>query len=77
MQKNDNRQGELKLSSRIVFGTIGMLFVLCSLWIFQDAASQHVGGIIAGVVLLVLGVDAVVAAVQGRRSLLGKIGPLP
>lgn len=77
MSKNDNEQGERKLSSRIVFGTIGMVFVLCAVWIFQDRASHHVGGIIASVVLFVLGADAVVAAVQGRRSLLGKIGPLP
>jgi protein-S-isoprenylcysteine O-methyltransferase Ste14 len=77
MRKNDNERKEQKLSSRGVFGTIRMLFVLCALWIFQHAASHHIGGIIAGVVLFLRGADAVVAAGQGHRSLLGKIGPLP
>ena len=56
---------------------IGVLFVLCGGWILIEVPPSNLGGIICGVMLLLLGVEALVAVMMGRRSILSRIGPLP
>jgi len=66
-----------KSSGRIASSVIGTVFVVCAVWIFYEVPSTNIPGLICGGVILLLGVEALIAAFRGRRSLLSKIGPLP
>jgi hypothetical protein len=54
-----------------------VLFVLCAIWIFCIVQSSNLAGLVCGAVIFVLGIEALVAAVKRRPSLLSRIGPLP
>jgi hypothetical protein len=56
---------------------IGALLVLCALWIFCVVPISNIAGLMGGAVLLLLGVEALIAAARRRPSWLSKIGPLP
>jgi hypothetical protein len=63
---------------RWVTAGFGVLFVGIAVAIVQAAISENPWG--AGLSALVtgaLGVDALMAAIRGRASLLSRIGPLP
>ncbi len=55
----------------------GLVFCGIALAIVLLAQPLSTGPVIAAVVLGGLGLDAVVSAVRGTRSLLSRIGPLP
>jgi uncharacterized membrane protein YqjE len=56
---------------------IGALFVLCAAAILALFPLSDWKAMLAVVVLLLLGVDALLAAWKARRSLLSRLGPLP
>ena len=67
-----------KGSERWATAAVGLLFVGVALAIAYWAAAEYTFGAIAAAVLVGgLGVDALVSAVRGRRSILSRIGPLP
>lgn len=56
----------------------GALLILVAIAIVVTAdPAWNMGAIVAAVLVGGLGVEAVLAARQGRRSLLSRIGPLP
>ena len=61
---------------RVVTGLAGLLFSGIALAIVY-VAERTAGPLIAAGVLGGLGLDAVLASVRGKRSLLSRIGPLP
>ena len=76
--KEGVRQLEQQSSSvRIAAIVIGVLFILCAIWIFYTVPSSNIAGLICGAVVLLLGIEALVAAVRRRPSLLSRIGLLP
>jgi hypothetical protein len=66
------------VKSREVDACFGAFFLVLAVAVvaFADAATDA-GALAVAFVLLLLGGDAVLAAVAGRRSLLSRIGPLP
>jgi len=56
---------------------IGALFVACGGWILIEVPTSSLGGTICGVLLLLLGIEALVSVMRGRRSLVSRIGSLP
>ena len=69
-----NAETEMVMS-RATF-LIGALFVLCGGWVLIEVPTSNLGGVICGVLLLFLGVEALISVMRGRRSLLSRIGPL-
>ena len=69
--------GPKKTSGRVAGTIIGTLFVFCAGWIFYAVPRTNIAGLICGGVILLLGVEALVAALKGRPSLLSRMGPLP
>lgn len=67
---------ETSRSHRVVTGLAGLLFFGIALAIVF-VTERTAGPLVAAGVLGVLGLDAVVASVRGKRSLLSRIGPLP
>ncbi len=61
---------------RTVTCLFGVFFVGLAVAIFI-AAELSVGVWIAGFVIGGIGLDAVISAIRRRKSLLGRIGPLP
>ncbi len=62
---------------RFIALLFGLVFCGIALAIVLLAQPLSTGPVIAAVVLGGLGLDAVVSAVRGTRSLLSRIGPLP
>ncbi len=56
---------------------IGALFVGCAVAILALFPLSDWAAMLAVIVLLLLGIDALLAAWQARPSLLSKVGPLP
>lgn len=77
MPKPDQRQGASS-AERIGSVVIGILFVAIALWLGVMTWPQPSRGEVL-VVLVVgsLGIDAILSALQRRRSFLSRIGPLP
>ena len=72
-KNQDQRQ-----SSRIVTGCTGALFVALAIAIIVVVDRPiGLGALVAAMVIGLLGIDALIAAVRGKRSLLSRIGPLP
>ena len=72
-KNQDERQG-----SRIVTGCMGALFVALAIAIIVVVDRPlGLGALVAAMVTGLLGIDALIAAVRGKRSLLSRIGPLP
>jgi hypothetical protein len=65
-------------ASRTADAGFGAFFLALGVAIFatRDPAAA-LGALIAAIVVGGLGVEALVAAARGRRSLLSRIGPLP
>jgi hypothetical protein len=64
--------------SRVVSGCMGALFVVLAIAIIVVAGGpERTGPLLAALVIGLLGIDALINAVRGRRSLLSRIGPLP
>ena len=64
--------------SRIVTGCMGALFVALAIAIIVVADwPLGPGALVAALVIGLLGIDALIGAVRGKRSLLSRIGPLP
>lgn len=66
-----------KTSGRGATAIIGTVFIFCAGWIFYAAPPTNIVGLTCGGVILLLGVDALLAALKDRPSLLSRIGPLP
>jgi len=65
-------------SNRIVTAAFGVLFVAVAIAILLTVdRSMLIGAVIAAVVVGGLGIDALISAARGRRSLMSRIGPLP
>lgn len=65
-------------TERISNIVIGTLFAAVAVWLLVEALPQPSPG--EGIAVLAigsLGVEALVCALRGRRSLLSRIGPLP
>lgn len=56
---------------------LGLIFVGCGVWILADATLTIAVRLSVGVLLGLLGGNALYAAGCGRRSWLSRIGPLP
>ena len=64
--------------SRIVTGCMGALFVALAIAIIAVVdRPMGAGALAAAAVIALLGIDALISAVRGKRSLLSRIGPLP
>ena len=67
--------------TRRVYRGITLLFGLVLLGVggYVVLALEHSQWLVTGfgVILLILGVDAVIAAIRGKEPLVSKIGPLP
>jgi hypothetical protein len=62
----------------MVTAAFGVFFVLLAIGIVLSVdGSMFVGAAVAALVVGLLGVDACVSAIRGKRSLLERIGPLP
>lgn len=66
-----------KKSGQVATTIIGLILTVCAVCIFYVVPRGNIAGLIAGAVVLMLGVEALIAAYRGRPSLLSKIGPLP
>lgn len=75
MRKTDHRSAQ-STTYRMVTYAFGVLFVALGVAIFV-VADLSMGTIVAGILLGGLGLDAVVSAILGKKSLLAWIGPLP
>ena len=65
-------------TSRIVSVLFGLFFVALALVIAVVSNASNILGATAAVVLVgVIGLDLIISAVRGKRSLLSRIGPLP
>ena len=72
-RNQDERQG-----SRIVTGCMGTLFVGLAIAIIVVVDRPiGLGALAAAMMIGSLGIDALIAAVRAKRSLLSRIGPLP
>lgn len=64
------------MENRFITAGIGILFVALAVFIVLVAETgwmAHLAALAVGG----LGLDAIVAALQGRRSMISRIGPLP
>ena len=66
-----------KSTGHVAAIVIGTLFVVCGGWIFAVVPSSNLAGFACGVVILLLGLQSIVAGARRRPSWLSKIGPLP
>jgi hypothetical protein len=64
------------MENRSITAGIGILFVALAVFIVLVAENGWMA-YLAALVVGGLGLDAIVAALQGRRSLISRIGPLP
>lgn len=65
-------------SHRLVGVLFGVFFVaLAVLIVATSDASTRLGAIAAAIVIGGLGLDLLISAMRGKRSLLSRIGPLP
>jgi len=65
-------------SHRVVTGAFGtLLIVLAVATVVSVEPELRWAGAAVAVVLAILGVEAVIAAVRGRASIVSRIGPLP
>jgi hypothetical protein len=63
---------------RVVSGCMGLLFVGLAIAIIVVADDPaRPGPLLAALVIGLLGIDALISAARGKRSLLSRIGPLP
>ena len=77
MTENGRNQDESP-GSRIVAGCVGALFVALAIAIIAVADwPTSPGALVAASIIALLGIDALLSAVRGKRSLLSRIGPLP
>jgi hypothetical protein len=64
------------MHDRGITAGIGLLFAALGAWIAVEIADAW-PAYLAAVIVGGLGIDAILAALRGRRSLLSRIGPLP
>lgn len=68
--------GDGSSAGRLVTAAFGLLFVALAVAVVV-VSDRSIGPLMAAAVLGILGVDAMVSACRGKRSLLSRIGPLP
>lgn len=66
-----------KAPGRIVTLIIGLLFCCIAVAIVLAVTPLSVSALLAAIAIGALGIEALLAARGGRRSLLSRIGPLP
>jgi hypothetical protein len=66
-----------RVSRRVDAGFGLLLIVLAPIAMLAVDPGARIGAAVLGLVMIVLGVDALFAAARGRRSLVSRIGPLP
>ena len=64
------------MENRFITAGIGILFVALAVLIVLVAETGWMAHLVA-LAVGALGLDAIAAALQGRRSLISRIGPLP
>jgi hypothetical protein len=74
MERKPERQSA---ADRIAAVLIGALFVACGGAVLYLVERDNVAGLLCGAAILLLGIEALVAAGRKRAPLLSKIGPLP
>lgn len=78
MPRSDSSEHPESSSGRVLAGLLGALLLGVALyaagWLRQGAGLWYWVGVI---VLGLVGAEAVVSALMGRRSLLSRLGPLP
>ncbi len=78
MIKPDDDRVVMSKARRKVDAAFGAFFLALAIAILATSARPiPLGAIAAAAIVGLLGVDAIVGAVSGRRSLLSRIGPLP
>jgi hypothetical protein len=78
MEKVSARTGAHNRLDRWVCAGVGLLFMVLALAIAISSDGSAGGWVYAAAAVIgALGVEALVAAVRNRRSLLSRIGPLP
>ena len=75
---DNGRDRDESHGGRIVTGCMGALFVALAIAIIAVVdRPMGPGAMVAALVIGLLGIDALIGAVRGKRSLLSRIGPLP
>lgn len=78
MTKSDDDRVVMSTARRKVEAAFGAFFVALAIAILATSDRPiPLGAIAAAAIVGFLGLDAIVGAVRGRRSLLSRIGPLP
>ena len=76
-EPSENRRLESK-TNRMITGGFGVLFIVVAVMIaVLSSPPMHLGAVLTALVIGVLGLDALISAIRGKRSLLSRIGPLP
>ncbi len=78
MTKPDHGREVMSMARRRVDAAFGAFFVAIAITILVVSDWPiALGAVVAASIVGFLGLDAIVGAVRGRRSLLSRIGPLP
>ncbi len=78
MTKPDHGREVMSMARRRVDAAFGAFFVAIAITILVVSGWPiALGAVVAASIVGFLGLDAIVGAVRGRRSLLSRIGPLP
>ena len=77
MVTGSRQRGPDAMAYRWASAGIGTLLVVCSASIVLLVPFSNWMAMIAAGILFALGADALVAAKNGRRSMLSRMGPLP
>jgi len=56
---------------------IGVILLVCGAIVLHDSITSGIAALVAGIVLIVAGGEALFSAFTGRVSLLSRLGPLP
>lgn len=64
------------MAHRLITAAFGALFTICAITLLL-LSERTIGPLVAAAGIGLLGIDAMVSAYRGTRSLLSRIGPLP
>ncbi|HEX2189152.1 MAG TPA: hypothetical protein VHG51_09665 [Longimicrobiaceae bacterium] len=73
----DHRPEVQSAAHRLAAALVGALFTGCGGWVLYAVPRENPAGLLCGAALMLLGIEALVAAVRRRPPLLAKIGPVP
>lgn len=67
---------EQTTTHRVVTAAFGLLFIVLAILVYVES-DRSASAVVAALILGGLGLDAMISAFRGRKSLLARIGPLP